>query len=173
MEYRMVKEVHRRVKSSTKILKTVMIVLCVLFMLFGIVFDRGMLFLALLTAGMYFVFDAYIIKDYEYVMEGNAFTISVIHAKRRRREAHVLNLKDLEVLAPNWHEAVAKYRLKGGTEKLPKYDYTSYEPEVPYYTMIIMEGRKKIKLLLDLEEDMLFAIKRMYPQKVFVQKCEK
>lgn len=173
MEYRMVKEVHRRVKPSTKILKTVMIVLCVLFMLFGIVFDRGMLLLALLTAGMYFLFDAYIIKDYEYVMEGNVFTISVIHAKRRRREAHVLNLKDLEVLAPNWHEAVAKYRLKGGTERLPKYDYTSYEPEVPYYTMIIMEGRKKIKLLLDLEEDMLFTIKRMYPQKVFVQNCEK
>ncbi|MGF0018707.1 hypothetical protein [Sporofaciens sp. SGI.106] len=173
MDYRMVKEVHKRVKPSTKILKVVMIVLCVLFMLFGIVFDRGMLFLALLMAGMYFLYDAYVIKDYEYVMEGNTFTISVIHAKRRRREEHVLDLKDMEVLAPNWHEAVAKYRLKGGTEKIPKYDYTSYEPEIPYYTMIIVEGRKKIKLLLDLEEDMLFAIKRMYPKKVFVQKLEK
>ncbi|MDD6208554.1 MAG: hypothetical protein PUB10_08560, partial [Clostridiales bacterium] len=90
MDYRMVKEVHKRVKPSTKILKVVMIVLCVLFMLFGIVFDRGMLFLALLMAGMYFLYDAYVIKDYEYVMEGNTFTISVIHAKRRRREEHVL-----------------------------------------------------------------------------------
>lgn len=167
MDYRMVKEVHKRVKTSTKVLKKVMIVLCVLFVLSGIIMDRGMLFPALLTAGLYFLFDAYAVKDYEYVMEGNSFTITVIQGKRRRREAHELNLKDMEVVAPNWHEAVAKYRLKGGTEKLPKYDYTSYEPDIPYYTMIIVEERKKIKLLLDLEEDMLRAMKRMYPNKVF------
>ena len=82
--------------------------------------------------------------------------------------SHVLNLKDMEVLAPNWHDAVAKYRKNGGTEILPKFDYTSYEPEIPYYTMIIMENRKKIKLLLDLEDDMIAAIKRMYPKKVFL-----
>lgn len=168
MDYRMVKQVHKRIKTSTKVLKNVMIVLCVLFVLICIIFDRGMLFLALLTAGMYFLYDTYAVKDYEYVMEGNQFTISVIQAKRHRREVHVLNLKDMEVLAPNWHDAVAKYRKNGGTEKIPKFDYTSYEPEIPYYTMIIMENRKKIKLLLDLEDDMIAAIKRMYPQKVFL-----
>ena len=168
MDYRMVKQVHKRIKTSTKVLKNVMIVLCVLLVLMGIIFDRGMLFLALLTAGMSFLYDTYAVKDYEYVMEGNQFTISVIQAKRHRREVHVLNLKDMEVLAPNWHDAVAKYRKNGGTEILPKFDYTSYEPEIPYYTMIIMENRKKIKLLLDLEDDMIAAIKRMYPQKVFL-----
>lgn len=169
MNYKMVKEVHRRVKTSTKILTKTMIVLCVIFLLMGIVFDRGMMLLAFLMAGMYFLYEAYSVKDYEYVMEGTAFRITVIHAKRRRKEVHELNLKNLEVVAPNWHEAVAKYRLNGGTEKLPKFDYTSYEPDIPYYTMIIMENRKKIKLLLDLPEDMLLAMKRINPQKVFVQ----
>lgn len=169
MDYRMVKEVHKRVKTSTKVLKKAMIVLCVLFLLTGIMMDRGMMFLALLTAGLYFLYDAYVIKDYEYVMEGNTFTVTVIYGKRRRKEVHELDLKNMEVVAPNWHEAVAKYRLNGGTEKLRKYDYTSYEPDIPYYTMIIMEDRRKIKLLLDLEDDMLSAMKRMYPQKVFVQ----
>ncbi len=168
MNYKMVKEVHRRVKTSTKILAKTMIVLCVLFLLAGIVLDRGMLFLSLLTAGMYFIHEAYSVKDFEYVMEGERFTITVIHGNRRRREEHVLNLREMEAVAPNWHEAVAKYRLKGGTEKLPKYDYTSYDPDVPYYTMIIMEKQKKIKLLLDLPEDMLQAMKRINPQKVFV-----
>lgn len=167
MDYKMVKEVHKHVKSSTKILKVVMIVFCVLFLLSGIIMDRGMMLPAFLIAGLYFLYDAFAVKDYEYVMDGDTFTISVIHGKRRRKEAHELNLKDLEVVAPNWHDAVAKYRLKGGTEKLPKYDYTSYEPDVPYYTMIIMEERKKIKLLLDLEDDMLHAMKRKYPDKVF------
>lgn len=170
MDYKMVKQVHRRVKTSTKVLTKTMIVLCVLFLLMGIVFDRGMMLLALLTAGMYFLYEAYSVKDYEYTMEGNKFTVTVIHAKRRRKEAHELDLKQMEVVAPNWHEAVAKYRLKGGTEKIPKYDYTSYEPEIPYYTMIILENRKKIKLLLDLDEDMLQAMKRINPQKVFVHK---
>ena len=170
MDYKMVKQVHRRVKTSTKVLTKTMIVLCVLFLLMGIAFDRGMMLLALLTAGMYFLYEAYSVKDYEYTMEGNKLTVTVIHAKRRRKEAHELDLKQMEVVAPNWHEAVAKYRLKGGTEKIPKYDYTSYEPEIPYYTMIILENRKKIKLLLDLDEDMLQAMKRINPQKVFVHK---
>ncbi|MCI7097375.1 MAG: hypothetical protein MR966_00360 [Lachnospiraceae bacterium] len=168
MNYRMVKEVHRRVKTSTKVLKKVMIFLCVLFILAGIVLDRGMMFLALLMAGLYFLYDAYSEKDYEYVLDGNTFTITVIHAKRRRREVHELDIKNMEVVAPNWHEAVAKYRRNGGTEKLPKYDYTSYEPDIPYYTMIIMENRRKIKLLLDLEEDMISAMKRMYADRVFI-----
>ena len=168
MNYKMVKEVHRHVKVSTKILKKTMAALCVLFLLAGIILDRGMMFLAFLTAGMYFLYEFYAVKDYEYAMEGNEFKISVIHGKRRRKEAHVLDLKDLEVIAPHQHQAVARYRLKGGTEKLPKYDYTSYDPDVPYYTMIISENQQKIKLLLDLPEEMLKAIKQKNPQEVFL-----
>ena len=52
--------------------------------------------------------------------------------------------------------------------KLPKYDYTSYEEDTPYYTMIIMENRTKIKLLLDLDEEMLQTLKRLYPERVFL-----
>lgn len=169
MNYRLVKQVHRRVKTSTRVLSKVMIVLCVLFLLSGILLDRGMMLLAFLMAGMYFLYEAYSVKDYEYVMDGTVFTVTVIHGKRRRRTEHELDLKSMEIVAPNWHEAVAKYRINGGTEKLPKYDYTSYEPDIPYYTMIIMENGKKIKLLLDLPEDMLQAMKRINPQKVFVQ----
>lgn len=169
MNYRIVKEVQKRVKTSTKILKKAMVLLCVLFVLAGIILDRGMMFLALLTAGMYFFYDAYGTEDYEYVMEDNLFTITVIHGKRFRKNVHQLDLKDLEVVAPNQHQAVARYRKKGGGEKLPKYDYTSYEPDIPYYTMIITENKRKIKLLLDLEEDMLRRMKRMYPDRVF---CE-
>ena len=70
-------------------------------------------------------------------------------------------------MAPNWHESVARYRLKGGTEKLKKYDYTSYEDDIPYYTMIIMDGRRKIKILLDLNSEMLHAMKRICPDRVY------
>ena len=52
---------------------------------------------------------------------------------------------------------------------MKKYDYTSYEDDIPYYTMITYEDNKKIKLLLDLNNSMLEAIKRVYPQKVYMQ----
>ncbi len=88
----------------------------------------------------------------------------MVWGKRYRREAHELDLRELEVVAPHWHESVGRYRIRGGTEKLRKYDYTSYDDAVPYYTMIIKEDGRKIKLLLDLSDEMLERLKKMYPE---------
>ena len=52
------------------------------------------------------------------------FSIDMITGKRHRRQMHELDLNKLEVVAPHWHDKVAKYRKKGGTEHIPKYDYT-------------------------------------------------
>lgn len=52
-------------------------------------------------------------------------------------------MTEMEVTAPNRHEAVAKYRKDGGGVRLPKFDYTSYEDDIPYYTMIVIEDREK------------------------------
>ena len=70
-------------------------------------------------------------------------------------------------IVENRHEAVAKYRKDGGGVRLPKFDYTSYEDDIPYYTMIVIEDREKKKLLLDLNQELLFALKKQYPSKVF------
>ena len=108
-------------------------------------------------------------KEYEYVLDNGILSIDVIRGKRRRKTVHTLNMKDVEVVAPNWHDAVAKYRKNGGTVSLPKYNYTSYDDDIPYYTMIVMENKQKIKLLLDLDNEMLSALKRLYPQKIYLQ----
>ena len=52
-------------------------------------------------------------------------------------------------------------------DMLKKYDYTSYDEDTPYYTMIIREDGHKIKLLLDLNEELLHAMKTQYPEKVY------
>lgn len=116
---------------------------------------------------LYFAYDVFSQKEYEYKLEDNHLTIAVILGKRYRKTAHELDLKDLEVVAPNWHESVAKYKKDGGSIRLRKYDYTSYEPDTPYYTMIITEDKEKIKLLLDLTDGMLQAMKSVYPERVF------
>lgn len=159
-------QVKRRKKAGTGLLKGLMIFFGVLFVLMGIIFSRGFMLSGFLLIVLYFVFGTFSKKEYEYTMEGLDFKISVIWGGHYRKEVHELNLQEMEVVAPNWHESVARYRLKGGTEKLRKYDYTSYDDNIPYYTMIITEDRRKIKLLLDLNEEMLNEMRRVCPGRV-------
>lgn len=69
--------------------------------------------------------------------------------------------------APHYHEKVAKYKKEYRNGETEKYDYTSYEDDVPYYTMIIQEDGRKIKLLLDLTEEMLHTMKTQFPERVY------
>lgn len=167
--YKIVKQVERKQKAMSGLLRKVMIIFAVIFVLLGIIFSRGLMLPGFLMAALYLGYDIFSQRDYEYELENNQLTISVIQGKRYRKTAHVLDLKDMEVVAPNWHGAVAQYRKDGGSVKIPKYDYTSYDDNIPYYTMIILENRKKIKLLLDLDDEMLGVIKQAYPQKVYLQ----
>lgn len=167
-DYRMVVQVKRKKKKMSRVLRVTMIVFAVLFVLMGIVFSRGFMLPGFLMAALYFAYDIFSQKDYEYALENNRLSVDKIYGRKYRRQKHELNLEEMEVLAPNWHDAVAKYRIKGGSVRLPKYDYTSYDDAVPYYTLIITENGKKIKLLLDLSDEMMHKIKHMYPDRVFL-----
>mgnify|MGYP000894470584 FL=1 len=162
-DYKIVEQVSRKKKSMSGILRKVMIIFAVFFVILGIT----IMLAGFLLAALYFVYDVFSQKDYEYTLESDTLTIDVIYGKKYRKTAHVLELKNMEVTAPHWHESVAKYKKNGGTEKLKKYDYTSYDDDVPYYTMIVKEDGNKIKLLLDLTDEMLHTIKTLHPQKVY------
>ena len=150
MNYKIVEQVSRKKKSMSGVLRVVMIIFAVLFVVMGITISQAFMLPGFLLAGLYFVFDIFSQKDYEYMMENGQ-----------------LELSNLETVAPHWHESVARYKKNGGTEKLKKYDYTSYDEDTPYYTMIIREDGHKIKLLLDLNEELLHAMKTQYPEKVY------
>lgn len=134
----------------------------------GITISQGFMLPGFLLLILYAAYNILSRKEYEYTMENNQLSIDVILGGRYRRPAHLLDLESLEVAAPNWHDSVAQYRKDGGSIKLPKYDYTSYEEDTPFYTMIITENQVKIKLLLDLSDEMLKILKGRYPDKVFL-----
>lgn len=165
---KIVEQVRRVPKPLTGVLRGAMVVFAVIFLALGIIISRGFMLTGFLFVVLYYFYDAHSQKEYEYILEDNQLTIDVILGKNRRRCAHVLDMEALEVLAPNWHSAVARYRKEGGSVMLPKYDYTSYEENVPFYTMIIMENRVKIKLLLELSDRMLQIIKKKYPDRVYL-----
>lgn len=166
MNEKIITEVHRKKKAGSGLLKGVMIAFAVLFLFMGIAFSTGFMLFCFIFALLYLIYEARSVKDYEYVYENSTLSIYVIHGKRTRRQAHFIDMGQVEVVAPHDAPEVARYRKKGGTERLPKYDYTSYDDAVPYYTMIAIEGRKKIKLLLDLDDRMLAEMKHEYPEKV-------
>ena len=156
-DYRIVEQVSRKKKHMSGALRKVMVIFAVLFVLMGITISQAFMLPGFLLALLYFVYDIFSQRDYEYTMENGQLTIDVIYGKKYRKTAHVLNLEEMEVTAPHYHEKVAKYKKNSGTEKLKKYDYT----------MIIREDGRKIKLLLDLTEEMLHTMKTQFPEKVY------
>ena len=44
------------------------------------------------------------------MMENGQFEIDVIYGKKYRKTAHILELSNLETVAPHWHESVARYK---------------------------------------------------------------
>lgn len=166
-DYKIVEQVTRKKKKLSGILKKTMIFFAVVFVLMGITISQAFMLAGFCLTGLYFIYGTFCQRDYEYTLENDQLTIDVIYGNKYRKTAHELDLRQLEVIAPPNHEAVARYKKKGGTEHLKKFDYTSYEDDTPYYTMIVKEDGQKIKLLLDLTQEMLHTIKSKYPQKVF------
>ena len=164
---KLIQQVKRKQKKMTGVLRKLMVVFGVFFVLLGIMISQAFMLAGFLLVALYFVFDVLSRKEYEYILDGKTLTIDVIYGKRYRKTAHIIDMTEMEVTAPNRHEAVAKYRKDGGGVRLPKFDYTSYEDDIPYYTMIVIEDREKKKLLLDLNQELLFALKKQYPSKVF------
>ncbi len=165
---KIVEQVIRAPRPLTRVLRAGMAVFAVLFLLSGIVVSRGFMLTGFLFTVLYYIYGIYSQKEYEYTLENHTLAIDIIWGKRYRRPAHVLDMETMETVAPNWHDAVAQYRKRGGSIKLSKYDYTSYEENTPYYTMIATENHKKIKLLLDLSDPMLQAMKQSYPDRVYL-----
>ena len=166
-DYKIVEQVTRKKKRLSGVLKKTMVFFAVVFVVMGITISQAFMLAGFCLAGLYFIYGTFCQRDYEYIMENEQLTIDVIYGKKYRRTAHILDLNEMEVTAPNWHQAVAKYKKNGGTEQLKKFDYTSYDDNIPYYTMIIKEDGRKIKLLLDLTEEMLHTMKTQHPEKVY------
>ena len=108
------------------ILRKVMVIFAVFFVVLGITISQSFMLAGFLLAALYFVYDVFSQKDYEYTLESDTLTIDVIYGKKYRKTAHVLELRNMEVTAPHWHESVARYKKNGGTEKIKKYDLSFF-----------------------------------------------
>ena len=98
-DYAIVKQVKRKQKAMTGVLRKMMIVFAVFFVLLGIAISQGFMLPGFLLVVLYFGYDVYSQKEYEYRLENRKFTIDVILGKRYRKTAHILDLTEMEVTA--------------------------------------------------------------------------
>ncbi len=158
--------VRRKARRSEKFLRALMPALAVLFLLEGIMFSTGfMLPCMLMTLACFWYYHASR-REYEYTFQDDWLRIERV-SDRGRRVLHEFPLADVTALARPDDPAVAKYR-KGGGEKIKKFDYTSYEDDVPYYTMIVEQNGAKVKFLLDLTPDAIAWVRHANRSAVLV-----
>ena len=88
--YKIVEQVKRKQKPFAGVLRTVMIVFAVILLLLGITISQGFMLPGFLLVVLYFLYNIFSRKEYEYVMEDNELTIDVIFGGRYRRPVHQL-----------------------------------------------------------------------------------
>ena len=159
--------VHRQVPTVTRGLNILLIIATIL-VAFQFVFVNYALFgitLVVMIIVTYFVSQNAKL-DFDYVYTNGLLEITRIRRKRRRKDLVECEMKDVVVVAKSKTEPVQPYIGRHMTT----YDCTSHDPDVVYYTMIVRNAGSgaETKVLFEPGQEMLEAMKRISPDKVYI-----
>ena len=76
--YKIVEQVKRKRKPMAGVLSKIMVIFGVIFVLMGIMISQAFMLAGFLLVLMYFAFDVFSNKEYEYTLEDNKLEIDVI-----------------------------------------------------------------------------------------------
>ena len=159
--------VSRKPRTSEKVLRRLLAVLGVVFLLQAIMFSTGFMLPCFLTVLFYFWYSYISKREYEYTLEDGTLKIDRVSDRGRRRLYEIPFSQVLLLCEPDAPEALP-YK-KGGSVRVKKEDYTSYREGVPYYTMIVKDEPRPLKLLLDLTPEAIRLIRRYNREAVRVK----
>lgn len=159
--------VHRQVPAVTKGLN-ILLVIATVAVAFQFVFVNYAWFgipLIVMIVVTYFVSQNAKL-DFDYVYTNGVLEITRIRRKRRRKDLLECEMKDVVVIARSKTEPVQPYIGRHMTT----YDCTSHNPDVVYYTMIVRNANNgaETKVLFEPGQELLEAMKRMSPDKVYI-----
>lgn len=159
MDETIVISVTRKTRPKDTMMRRLMAVLAVVFLLQGIVFSTAFMLPCFLMAICYYWFRHASKKEYEYILEDQTLKILRVSDRGRNSEYEIPFDRITLLCRPDAPEAMP-YKKKGGTIKTKKEDYTSYQDDIPYYTMIVRDEPRPLKLLLDLTPEAIRMIRR-------------
>ena len=158
MDETIVISVSREVRPSQVLLRRVMAVLGVLFLLQAIMFSTGFMLPCFLMVICYYWYRHASKREYEYTLGEDTLKIERVSDHGRTLYYEIPYSEIQMVCLPDAPEAMP-YK-KGGTIPVVKKDYTSYREGVPYYTVIVRDQPKPLKLLMDLTPEAIRMIRR-------------
>ena len=159
MDETMVISVTRKTRPRDTVLRRLMVVLAVVFLLQGIIFSTAFMLPCFLMAICYYWFRYASKREYEYVLEDQTLKLLRVSDHGRNCEYEIPFDRIILLCRPDAPEAMP-YKKEGGTVKTKKEDYTSYRDDVPYYTVIVRDEPRPLKLLLDLTPEAIRMIRR-------------
>lgn len=143
------------------IIKTLMIIVCI-FSAFLVIYAIGVLTLALMVVFTFFVFQYYN-AEYEYSLVDTSLDVDRIMARSRRSRLGTYDFSKMEIMAPAGHAKLETYERMNCRVS----NYASgYCPEKEY-VVFLNNNREMIQLILEPNEEMLSAIEKIAPRKVF------
>jgi len=153
--------------SANAVKKVLLIVLDVVLLGFGVLFNPFIALGGLLLTGLeiWLVFPRFQL-EYEYLYVNGSFDIDAIFAKSSRKRKGSYDISALEVMAPTGSAHLDDYMKRQGLKVL---DYSSRQPDKKTWTLIYGDNSQQKALLLELPDEVAQDMRRYAPQKVFFQ----
>lgn len=101
--------------------------------------------------------------EYEYLYVNGELDIDKIMAKQKRKKCATYQMEQMELLAPAGSHALDSYR---GRRDIKVRDFTSLDPNVPCWVMVMNQEEKKELVKLELDPETVAEIRRLAPRKV-------
>ncbi len=158
MDETIVISVSREARPSEALLRRMMAGLAVVCLAQAIMFSTAFMLPCFLAALGYYWLRCASKKEYEYTLGEETLKIERVSDHGRSLHYEIPYGEIQLVCLPDAAEAMP-YR-KGGNIRVNKKDYTSYREGVPYYTMIVRDEPRPLKLLLDLTPEAIRLLRR-------------
>ena len=158
--------IERKTPGYAGILRIGAYALTALFVLLALFLGMPLLFLpgAGMAAACYFLLPRLEV-EFEYLYLQRSLSIDSIFSKEKRKKAAEYDLDKMEIFAEEGAWQLDQYK----NMALKTVDFTSGYPDRRRFVMVIREGGDGFKVLLEQDQNIVDAVKQIYPSKVFVK----
>lgn len=101
--------------------------------------------------------------EYEYAYVNGELDVDAVYARSSRKHLASYDLRNVECIAP-----VNSHELDSYDASWKTVDYTSLDPSAKVYAAVLSSNGTRMKVLLELNEEMLSDLKMRNPRKVFL-----
>jgi len=153
----------RQNQLKTRLLKALTITLIIVLSAIILVFLPTFLPAILIIVGVayIFIFPRFNV-EYEYTLLQQDFDIDVIYNKAKRKKANNFDLREAELIAPANSSRVAAFKT---TKTL---DYSSQDPNMPAYAIIIPLDKNLNKILIQPDDKLIQLFRNVAPRVTFL-----